>query len=326
MEIIEFLQTTQHKNLNNFIGFKVKQKLQEYEVELEGRRQKLRNILEFENCQLNEELLMLVTQRVKTAAQQRLEWINTKRMEQHKAQEELLRVKKLQRDLENCEEWRIRQTQQLLVATKEAQLYQIEEKKQRRAREKLIEQNWLAAMEFVRQEREFQQSYEDKLRKVIEGTNQERNLCMQDAKVIKEQTEYEKLKAFHHEDNRRALTLDQKYKTDEKLRDVYKKLQQKQWLKFQIADNQQRNNSSDQNSLRESIIFKDREDYQIYTELDGSQRHKVRNNEWHKLYLEHCAREKQQRKEADLQHEQMYLNTGCVLQQRPKNPYGKNSR
>lgn len=49
--------------------------------------------------QLNEELLMLVQQRVETAARQRIDWINTKRMERQKAEEELLKVKKLQRDL-----------------------------------------------------------------------------------------------------------------------------------------------------------------------------------------------------------------------------------
>ncbi|XP_075165251.1 uncharacterized protein LOC142237741 [Haematobia irritans] len=304
----------------------VKQKLQEYEVDLEQRRRRLRDILEFENSQLKEELLLLVQQRVETASRERLEWINTKRMEQHRAQEELLRVKKLQRDLENCEEWRHRQTQQLLVATKEAQIYQIEENKQRRLKEKLVEQSWLEAMERVRQERDFQQNYEDKLRKVIEGTNQERNLCMQESKTKKEQMEYEDLKKYHYEDDMRALSMDQKYKTQEKLQDIYKKMQQKQWLKSQISENREQETAHNQQELNESFLFKDREDYQIYNELDKSQRQRVSNNEWHKLYLEHCAREKKLRKEEDLQYEQMYLNTGCVLEQKPKNPYGKNSR
>ncbi|XP_061394551.1 reticulocyte-binding protein homolog 2a [Musca vetustissima] len=326
MEVIEFLQKTDHKNLKNFIGFKVKQKLQEYELDLQGRQNRLRNILNLETMQQNEELLLLTKQRVELAKQQRLDWINTKRIERQQAEEELLKVKKLQRELENCEEWLHRQSQQLLVETKEAQLQQIAEKRALLAREQEIERSWLKVMEKLRQEKEYQEVYEEKLRKVIEGLSQQKNLALLEAKKKLERDENEALKNYYTEDNMRALALDKEGKTQQKLEEIYKKMQQQQWLKSQIAINQQRNALQAEQTFQEDFIFRSREDEQICQELDESQRQKVRNKEWYKLYLEHCAKEKDQKKKVEMEDDQRYLNTGCVLQQKPKQPYGKISR
>ncbi|XP_073847067.1 uncharacterized protein [Musca autumnalis] len=326
MEVIEFLQRTDQKNLKNFIGFKVKQKLKDYELDRQERQSRLRNILEFEAMQQNEELFHLVKERVESAKRKRLEWINTKRMERQQAEEELLKLKNLQRQLENCEEWRHRQSQQLLLETKEAQMQQIAEKKSRRAKEQEIEQNWLKVMENLRQEKEFQEIYEIKLRRVIEGLTQQKNLEMQKARKKCERDENENMKKFYIEDNMRAVDLDGKCKTQQKLEELYKKMQQQQWLKSQIASNQQSAISQEQQNFQEDFIFRNQEDQQICQELDESHRQKVRNNEWYKLYLEHCAKEKYQKKKTEMEYNQRYLNTGCVLEQKPKKPYGKTYR
>ncbi|XP_058983314.1 trichohyalin-like [Musca domestica] len=236
MEVIEFLQKTDYKNVQNFIGFKVKQKLQDYKLDLQERQGRLRNILNFESLQQNEELLLLAKERVESAKQQRLDWINTKCIERQQAEEELLKLKNRQRDLENCEEYRLRQSQQILVETKQAQLEQIAEKKALMSRERQIEQNWLQVMENVRQEREFQEAYEKKLRKVIEGLNQQKNVALLEAKKKMTQNESETLKKFYAEDDMRALTLDEKSKTQQKLEEMYKKMQQHQWLKANLFD------------------------------------------------------------------------------------------
>uniref|UniRef100_A0A1I8MZG0 Trichohyalin-plectin-homology domain-containing protein n=1 Tax=Musca domestica TaxID=7370 RepID=A0A1I8MZG0_MUSDO len=321
MEVIEFLQKTDYKNVQNFIG--VKQKLQDYKLDLQERQGRLRNILNFESLQQNEELLLLAKERVESAKQQRLDWINTKCIERQQAEEELLKLKNRQRDLENCEEYRLRQSQQILVETKQAQLEQIAEKKALMSRERQIEQNWLQVMENVRQEREFQEAYEKKLRKVIEGLNQQKNVALLEAKKKMTQNESETLKKFYAEDDMRALTLDEKSKTQQKLEEMYKKMQQHQWLKSQITNNRLRNTAQEQNNFEEDFIFRNREDQQICQELDESHRQKVRNNEWYKLYMEHCAKEKDEKKKLTAELDQRYLNTGCVLQQKPKQPYGK---
>ncbi|XP_019892240.2 mRNA export factor GLE1 [Musca domestica] len=323
MEVIEFLQKTDYKNLHNFIGFKVKQKLQDYKLDLQERQVRLRNILNFESLQQNEELLFLAKERVESAKQQRLDWINTKCIERQQAEEELLKLKNRQRELENCEEYRLCQSQQILVETKQAQLEQIAEKKALMSRERQIEQNWLQVMENVRQEREFQEAYEKKLRKVIEGLNQQKNVALLEAKKKMAQNESETLKKFYAEDDMRALTLDEKSKTQQKLEEMYKKMQQHQWLKSQITNNQLRNTAQEQNNFEEDFIFRTREDQQICQELDESHRQKVRNNEWYKLYMEHCAKEKDEKKKLIAELDQRYLNTGCILQQKPKQPYGK---
>lgn len=101
---------------------------------------------------------------------------------------------------ENCEEWRQRQTQELLVQTKQAQLHQIEENKKRYAREQIIEQNWLAAMTKLHQEKAYQQDYADKLRKVIEGWNQQKNLALQEEKQKQERLQQDALREFYQEE------------------------------------------------------------------------------------------------------------------------------
>ncbi|XP_037810825.1 trichohyalin [Lucilia sericata] len=326
MEIIEFLQTTEQKNIKSYIGMKVKEKLQEYEGALKERQQMLANILDFENMQYNEELILLMNAKLNEQFRKRLDWLNTKRMEEHKAEEELLKLKNQQRELENCEEWRHLQSKQLLLDTKKGQLYQIEEKKMRMQKEKEIDRKWHEVMQRLNREKEYQEIYENKLLKVIENANHLKNQEINERIKKQQLQEYEQDKKEYQVKNQKALFMEDKYRRNEKRKEILSKTRHDQMLKSQIADNFERVRLETEMSLKEGRLLKEREDQQIFMELEQTEREKMRNNVWHKYYLKNCQKEKQQQLKEKNAFEEKYSNTGCVLQQSLKKPYGKSSR
>ncbi|XP_065368910.1 trichohyalin [Calliphora vicina] len=326
MEIIEFLQTTEQKNIKSYIGMKVKEKLQEYEVVLQERKQILADILEFENMQYNEELILLLNEKLNEQFRKRLDWLNTKLMEQHKAEEELLKLKNQQRELENCEEWRHMQSKHLLLDSKKGQLYQIEEKKLRMQKEKSIDKMWHDVMERLNREKEYQEIYENKLLKVIEAANQLKNQEICDQNKKQQLLESEQDRKEFQEENQKALFMEDKYRKDEKRTEILNKTRHEQLLKSQIAANFERKCLETQLSFKETRLQTEREDQLILLELQQAESAKIRNKEWHKYYLKNCRKEQQQKLKEKHDFEKMYLNTGCILQQSPKKPYGKNAR
>ena len=59
----------------------------------------MRDILEFEGMQHEEEIILLLNERLKEQFQKRLDWINACSLERAKAEEELLKLKNQQREL-----------------------------------------------------------------------------------------------------------------------------------------------------------------------------------------------------------------------------------
>ena len=92
------------------------------------------------------------------------------------------------------------QSRQLLLETKKAQLHQIEEKKMIRQKEKEIEKQWLTVMKKLHKEREYQDIYEEKLRKVIEGTNQSKNQEIDHSNKMRQHIEMEQCRKEEYEE------------------------------------------------------------------------------------------------------------------------------
>ncbi|KAM7345484.1 uncharacterized protein ACRADG_011757 isoform 1-T1 [Cochliomyia hominivorax] len=326
MEIIEFLQKTEQKNIKSYIGMKVKEKLKEYEIDLEERQQKLSHILEFENMQYDEELALLLNEKLNEQYRKRLNWLNTKLIEEEDAEMELLKLKNQQRELENCEEWRHIQSKQLLLDSKKGQLYQIEEKKLRMEKEKEIDKIWHEVMLRLNREKEYQEIYENKLLKVIARANQLENQELNENKRIKQNEKKQQDQKEYEIENRKALFMEAKYRREEKHQEILKNTKYEELLKSQIAENLERNFAENQLALKEARFLKELEDQQILWELNQAEQEKIRNKEWQKYYLKNCLKEKQKKIKETKDFEEHYLDTGCVLQQSPKKPYNKNAR
>ncbi|XP_067629593.1 cilia- and flagella-associated protein 53-like [Eurosta solidaginis] len=142
MEAIKFLEHTNYKNLNFKIKSKVQENLRRLNGELVDRSFKLRHILEYENLKYAEEIALVMKARTEEAARKRHEYFGIQRMERGIEIANFLELKKLQREMENCEETRHKQSKALLLETKQAQLYQVKEKELMRQKERDIEAMW----------------------------------------------------------------------------------------------------------------------------------------------------------------------------------------
>ncbi|EDW08310.1 trichohyalin [Drosophila mojavensis] len=142
MHVAEFLNRTNRRNRNTQIECHVERKLGEYAEDLDRRRHLLAHQLHSEEQQLYEELAELQQAQTDLEQNKRIEWIQMALMRDEAAERELLEQKQQQREIENSEEHRHEETRQILLATKEAQLYQIEERKERRRRAAQMEAIW----------------------------------------------------------------------------------------------------------------------------------------------------------------------------------------
>ncbi|KAM8711429.1 hypothetical protein ACLKA7_000551 [Drosophila subpalustris] len=142
MHATEFLARTNRRNRNSQINFKVQQRLGECLQDLENRRRKLALLLHREERRLDEEREELLKLRVDAAQNARIEWIQMALMKKEREEEELLKQKQQQREIENSEEHRHLETKQILLDSKQAQLYQIEERRERRRRAANMDKVW----------------------------------------------------------------------------------------------------------------------------------------------------------------------------------------
>ncbi|TMW44763.1 hypothetical protein DOY81_010157, partial [Sarcophaga bullata] len=255
----------------------------------------MRDILEFEGIQFEEEILLLLNERLQEQFQKRLDWINAWSLERAKAEEELLKLKNQQRELEENDS----------------------------PKRKRIEKKWLKVMERLNKEREYQDIYEQKLRKVIEGTTQSKNQEIDHSNKMQRHFEMEQCRKEEREDNQRLLFLDEKYRQEAKLEKILNRTRQDELLKCQIDANNLRKCMEIKESLVDGILRKNLEDEHILLELAEAKRQNTRNRVWHKAYLENCLKEKEEKVKEQQEYDRMYLNTGCVLQQQTKKPYGK---
>ncbi|KAH8407614.1 hypothetical protein KR222_008081 [Zaprionus bogoriensis] len=142
MYVNEFLQRTELRNRNAQIERRVQQQMRACVQDLEQRRLQLARQLHGEEQQQQRQLEQLQQAAADSAQNKRIEWIQLAVMQNEKADQELIEQKKLQREIENSEEQRHLETKQLLLATKQAQLYQIEELRARRRRAAYLNKQW----------------------------------------------------------------------------------------------------------------------------------------------------------------------------------------
>ncbi|XP_034479934.1 probable cyclin-dependent serine/threonine-protein kinase DDB_G0278487 [Drosophila innubila] len=142
MHVTEFLTRTNRRNVNSQINYKVQQKLEECLQDLENRRRQLAEQLQREERRLSEEIKELLKGREDAAQNERIEWIQMALIKREQEEEELIKKKQQQREIENSEEHRHMETKQILLDTKQAQLYQIEERRERRLRAAYMDKQW----------------------------------------------------------------------------------------------------------------------------------------------------------------------------------------
>ncbi|XP_012157859.1 uncharacterized protein LOC101452887 [Ceratitis capitata] len=192
MDIIEFFEHANCRNLKNTIKSKVHRRLQSISEVLDERRLMLRYLLEEGNLKYSKELALLARERIEKAAKDREEWFGIHRINREREIEKFLKLKQLQREMENCETWRHMQSKSLLLNTKQAQLYQIKEKESLREKDKEIQQMWHDVSQRYYEEKAKQHNLEVKLLKSISGLNQAVNLknreCQDRRKEIARET------------------------------------------------------------------------------------------------------------------------------------------
>ncbi|EDW02349.1 uncharacterized protein LOC6560261 [Drosophila grimshawi] len=137
MHVTEFLNRTNRRNRNYQIDCKVQQRLINYAKDLEQRRCQLAHQLHSEERMLDVEMAQLLQARVDAVQNERIEWIQMSLMNSEQAEHDLIKLKQLQREIESSEEYRHAETKHILLDTKRAQLFQIEERKQLRRSQKL---------------------------------------------------------------------------------------------------------------------------------------------------------------------------------------------
>ncbi|BFG06272.1 bromodomain-containing protein [Drosophila madeirensis] len=323
METIEFLSRTSRRNLKSQIGWQVAQRMRQWSEDLDDRRMQLYVQLQNEALQVDEEVAELLRLRADEAERQRHEWIHMERLKREEAEQELLKVKQQQREIENSEAHRHMQIKQILWESKQAQLQQIEDRRALKRRQACVEILWQRVWQRLDESREQQQQYEQQLRRLLEGQCQTENLARDQQQkrqlqqqVLQEQRECaEALEVAAANDVRkREMELQQhQAKRRQQLTDLQAQIQQNLRLTAsQAADNQ-----------REDVASNMREDRQIYEELMQKQCDRALNRDWHQQYMTHTAAERAAHRQGELERERAYLGTGCVLGQRPKQPYGR---
>lgn len=163
MFVHEFLNCTTRRNRNLQIDCRVQQRIKLYAQELEERRHQLACQLHWEDQQLQLELEELQQARADAVEIKRIETIQLSIMQKEKTEQELIEQTRFQREMyvkstaflidndnsysflvlsENTEDYRHMETKQILLDTKQAQLYQIEERRERRRRASYMDKQW----------------------------------------------------------------------------------------------------------------------------------------------------------------------------------------
>ncbi|XP_001959861.2 trichohyalin [Drosophila ananassae] len=326
MEVTEFLSRTDRRNLKSQIDFQVARKMREWYQEVDKRRFSLGMLLQTESLREDEEIAELLQARADEAERRRHEWIEMERLKREEAEKELVKVKKQQREIENSEAYRHMQTKEILLETKQAQLYQIDEKKALKRRQACVEILWQRVWQRLDESRAKQEQYEQQLRNIIEGRCQAQNLDRdrdQKAQLAKEVLNDQRECATALEI---AAEMDIRKKKQELKRNNEKRRKHLTDLQDQIKQNLQINDTNIKNNMKQDCICNILEDKQIYEELMQKHCARAQNRDWHQRYMTHTAQERAIEAERSEKREREYLGTGCVLSQQQKQPYGREVR
>ncbi|KAH8258502.1 hypothetical protein KR038_006954 [Drosophila bunnanda] len=323
MDVTEFLNRTERRNLKSQIDFQVAQKMREWYQDVDNRRMNLSLLLQTEALQADEEIAEMLQEQADEAERKRHEWIEMERLKRGQAEKELVKVKNQQREIENSEAHRHMQTKEILLETKQAQLHQIEEKKALKRRQACVEVLWQRVWQRLDESRAQQEQYELKLRNLIEGRCQAQNLDRDrelKAQMAQEVLTYQR-ECSHNLELANEMDVLKKQQELKKTKD--KRRQQLTDLQDQIKLNLRINANRAEANLREDRVYNILEDRQIYEELMQKHCARAQNRDWHQGYMTHTAEERAARQEQDRRRERDYLGTGCVLSQQQKQPYGR---
>ncbi|XP_017053779.1 GRB10-interacting GYF protein 2 [Drosophila ficusphila] len=326
MEVLEFLNRTDRRNLKSQIGFQVARKMREWQEDVDRRRWSLSMLLQREALQQDEMIAELLQKQADEMDRRRREWIEMERLKREEAERELVKVKTQQREIENSEAHRHMQSKEILLESKNAQLHQIEEKKALKRRQACVEILWQRVWQRLDESKAQQEQYEQKLRNLVEGRCQAQNLD-RDREM---KAQFAKEVMADQRECSQALELAAELDILKKQQDLKKakdkRRQQLTDLQDQIKRNLEIEAKQSQANIREDLGYNVLEDRQIHEELMQKRCARIHNRDWHQRYMAHAAEERAARREQDLRLEQKYLGTGCVLRQKQKQPYGKDVR
>ncbi|XP_053965507.1 uncharacterized protein LOC128867914 [Anastrepha ludens] len=283
-------------------------------------------MLESEHLTYSEELALLTKQRIEEAARKRHEWFGIQRMERELETEKFLKLKQLQREMESCEKARHLESKTLLMDSKRAQLYQIEEKEVMRQKEKKIKQMWLDVQRRFNEEMLEQDNLERKLLKVIAKSNQEMNSrndeCQKEINKINDKAARNE---FAKEDAS-ALLKDKLYMDRLKEMEKNKALSQHNVLTAQIKQNEENRKNTKQREINLELQVKKQNLWDILNNHYREEKQKIQDSVWQDHYIHHVRQENQRKHKESKEFDAMFLGTGCVLHPRNKIPYNKSTR
>ncbi|XP_050326972.1 trichohyalin isoform X1 [Bactrocera neohumeralis] len=326
MEMIEFLQHTNHRNLKCNIKSMVKDRLRSIHEDLNERRLLLRCNLECENLRYSEELALVMKNRIEDAARKREQWFGIQRIQREHDKDKFLQLKALQREMENCEATRHWQSKALLLDTKEAQLHQIKEKEAMRQREKQLELIWEDVTRRYFEEKAKQDVVETKLLKTIAGINQNINIknyeCQRKNNKVAEQAtreQFEKEHMFH-------TLMNGSHLARRRVAERNKKLSQQKELTEQITENQIIRWKNKKLLFDEEVKIMENCNSEILNNQQEEEKRKIQDSVWQECYINHVKEEKERKREESKQFDLKFSGTGCVLKQQNKKPYNKSAR
>lgn len=190
MDNIEFLTVTDKKCAKTHIKGIVSKIMRKYDFDLEKRQGRLRQLLEYEENHLDSELRGKRMAAVKLEQKEKWQEMENIRTRRRLEEEEFLKNKIDQMNLENDEQKRIQESKNILQETKSVQLAQIQENEKKRQKAK-EEENWWSDLNYHHKvEKDEYEKFQNDLKVKIQHQN--RKFWTQQMEEIHEKTITEK--------------------------------------------------------------------------------------------------------------------------------------
>ncbi|KAL5285877.1 hypothetical protein ACFFRR_007507 [Megaselia abdita] len=240
MDNTEFLTVTDKKCAKTHIKGIVSNIMRKYSFDLGKRQGRLRELLEFEENQLDSELREKRLASINLEQKEKWQEMENIRTRRRLDEEEFLKTKMNQMKMENDERQRIQESQNILKETKSIQFAQIQEKQKKKQKAK-EEDNWWSDLNYHQKiEKDEYERQQNDLKVQIQHQN--RKYWTQQMEEIHQRTNNEKEK-WKVEEERLNHEITLAEKNLEKLsieREKCKKLHLKEMLGEQMEDIQKR--------------------------------------------------------------------------------------
>lgn len=192
MDNTEFLTVTDKKCAKTHIKGIVSKIMRKYSLDLEKRQGRLRDLLEYEENQLDSELRNRRLASINLEHKEKWQEMENIRTRRRLDEEEFLKTKMEQRNLENDEQKRIQESKNILKETKSVQFSQIQEKERKKQKAK-EEENWWSDLNYHQKvEKDDYERYQNDLKLQIQHQN--RKYWTQQMEDMNQRTNSEKEK------------------------------------------------------------------------------------------------------------------------------------